>query len=160
MTFANTTGVVQHFDDLSFKDITEANAAQKAANKAQSTANTAVSQVSTLSQDLSGFKTSVSQKYETKDASAAKATTAQQNLEGFKTTVSSTYATKIALDTTNGKVTQAQATGDQAIFAALPSLADKTQPNSWLCAIFPTGKGSVEALPSYSLIASLAASDT
>ena len=160
LAFANTTGVVQHFDDLSFKDITEAQAAKKAADDAQSTANTAVSQVSTLSQDLSGFKTSVSQTYETKDASAAKATTAQQNLEGFKTSVSSTYATKTALDTTNGNVTQAQATGDQAIFAALPSMADKTRPDSWLCAIFPTGKGSVETLPSYSLIASLAASDT
>ena len=54
----------------------------------------------------------------------------------------------------------AQKTADQAIFAALPSLADKTQPNSWLCAIFPTGTGSVQTLPSYSLIASLAASDT
>jgi hypothetical protein len=92
--FANKTGVIQHFDDLSFKDITEANAAQKAADDAQSTANTAVSQTSTLSQDLSGFKTSVGQTYETKTDSTAKATTAQQNLDGFKTSVASTYASK------------------------------------------------------------------
>ena len=42
----------------------------------------------------------------------------------------------------------------------LPSLADTTKANTWLCAIFPTGTGSSQALPSYSLIASLAASKT
>ncbi len=54
----------------------------------------------------------------------------------------------------------AQTSANQAIFAALPSTADNTQANSWLCAIFPTGTGSVQPLPSYSLIASLGASDT
>jgi hypothetical protein len=150
-TFASDYG--WYVTGLSIKDITES-------AKAQGTADTAISQVSTLSQDVEGFKTQVTQTYETKDASTAKATTAQQNLEGFRNTVSSTYATKTALDTINGNVTQAQATGDQAIFAALPSLADKTQANSWLCGIFPTGNGSVQTLPSYSLIASLAASYT
>ena len=82
------------FSYASFKDITEAKAAQKAADDAQSTANTAVSQTSTLSQDLSGFKTSVGQTYETKTDSTAKNTALQQNLDGFKTSVESTYASK------------------------------------------------------------------
>lgn len=79
---------------LSIKDITEAKAAQKAADAAQSTADTAVSQASTLSQDLSGFKTTVGQTYETKTDSTAKNTALQQNLDGFKTSVASTYASK------------------------------------------------------------------
>jgi hypothetical protein len=41
LAFIWTTGVVQHFDDLSFKDITEAQAAQKAAEDAQATADNA-----------------------------------------------------------------------------------------------------------------------
>lgn len=72
---------------LSIKDITEAKAAQDAANGA-------LSQVSTLSQDLSGFKTSVGQMYETKTDSTAKNTALQQNLDGFKTSVAATYESK------------------------------------------------------------------
>ena len=87
LVFANTTGVVQHFDDLSFKDITESAAAQK-------DATSALSQYTTLSQDLTGFKTQVTQTYETKEASTSKATTAQQNLQGFKNTVQNDYLSK------------------------------------------------------------------
>ena len=119
----------------------------------------ALKKQSTLNQTIDGFKTNVAQTYETKTDALNKQSTLKQTIDGFKTNVSQTYATKTSLDATNGKVTQAQATGDQAIFAALPSMADKTQPNSWLCAIFPTGNGSAQSLPSYSLIASLAASD-
>ena len=119
----------------------------------------ALNKKSTLEQTIDGFKTNVAQTYETKKDALNKQSTLNQTLDGFKTTVSQTYATKTSLDATNGKVTQAQATGDQAIFAALPSMADKTQPDSWLCAIFPTGNGSVRSLPSYSLMASRAASD-
>jgi hypothetical protein len=62
-----------------------------------------------------------------------------------------------AYDTANN----AQTSANRAIFAALPSLLDTTKPNSWLCAIFPAANGSsVQTLPSYSLIAPLAASYT
>lgn len=109
-TFASDSG--WYVTGLSIKDITESQAAQKAADDAQSTANTAVSQVSTLSQDLSGFKTSVGQTYETKDDSAAKATTAQQNLDGFKTSVASTYVDKTTAGNTYSTKTEAQQTKD------------------------------------------------
>ena len=118
-------------DDLSVKDITEAKAAQSAADSAQSTANTAVSQVSTLSQDLSGFKMSVGQTYETKTDSSAKATTAQQNLDGFKTSVSTTYATKSALDSTNGNVSNAQNSASQALANAEEKLKNPTFKNGF-----------------------------
>lgn len=127
---------------------------------AQGTANSALSKASSLEQSLDGFKTNVSQTYETKTDALNKQSTINQKVDGLRSEVSQTYATKTSLDATNGKVTQAQATGDQAIFAALPSMADTTQPDRWLCAIFPTGNGSVQSLPSYSLIASLAASET
>lgn len=100
------------FSYASFKDITEAKAAQKAADDAQSTANTAVSQVSTLSQDLSGFKTTVTQTYETKDASTAKATTAQQNLQGFKNTVQNDYLSKTDAGTTYSTKTETTQTAE------------------------------------------------
>lgn len=61
---------------------------------AQSSANGALSQASTVQQDLSSFKTSVGQTYETKTDSTAKNTALQQNLDGFKTSVASTYASK------------------------------------------------------------------
>lgn len=46
LAFANTTGVVQHFDDLSFKDITEVAAAQSTADTAQTIASAAKSAAS------------------------------------------------------------------------------------------------------------------
>ena len=46
LAFANTSGVVQHFDDLSFKDITEAAAAQSTADAAQTIATAAQSAAS------------------------------------------------------------------------------------------------------------------
>lgn len=64
-------------------------------------------------------------------------------------------------DTAAQAATSAQTTADQAIFSTLPSLADPTKANNWLCAIFPAADGSsVQVLPSYSLIAPLAASYT
>lgn len=139
-------------DDFELRDITEG-------YDASGVANSALTKASTLEQTVDGFKTTVSQTYETKTDSLAKQSALTQKVDGLRSEVSQTYATKTSLDTTNGKVAQAQATGDQAIFAALPSMADKTRSASWLCAIFPTGNGSAQSLPSYSLIASLAASD-
>jgi predicted nucleic acid-binding Zn-ribbon protein len=101
------------FDDISVKDITEAQAAKKAADDAQSTANAAVSQASSLQQDLSGFKTSVAQSYETKSDSTSKATTAQQNLDGFKQTVQATYLDKTNASNTYSTKAEVKATADQ-----------------------------------------------
>ncbi|MDN6783477.1 MAG: hypothetical protein L0L44_06755 [Bifidobacterium mongoliense] len=157
---------------------------------AQSSANGALSQASTVQQDLSSFKTSVGQTYETKTDSTAKntalqqnldgfktsvastyesktdvavtyatksdvtqtsdsltskisavgtdatsalnkATTAQQNLDGFKNTVASTYATKIALDSTNGNVSNAQNAASQALANAEEKLKNPTFKNGF-----------------------------
>lgn len=72
---------------LSIRDVTEA-------KNAQTTADTAISRASTLEQSLNGFKTTVSQNYETKSDSLAKKTALEQNLSGFKSTVSQTYSPK------------------------------------------------------------------
>lgn len=54
----------------------------------------AVTRTSKLEQTLDGFKTTVSQTYETKSDSLAKKTALEQSLNGFKTTVSQNYETK------------------------------------------------------------------
>lgn len=72
---------------LSIRDVTEA-------KNAQDTADTAISRASTLEQSLNGFKTTVSQNYETKSDSLAKQSALEQSLNSFKSTVSSTYSTK------------------------------------------------------------------
>lgn len=72
---------------LSIRDVTEA-------KNAQDTADTAISRASTLEQSLNGFKTTVSQNYETKSDSLAKKTALEQSLNGFKTSVSNTYLSK------------------------------------------------------------------
>ena len=72
---------------LSIRDVTEA-------KNAQTTADTAISRASTLEQSLNGFKTTVSQNYETKSDSLAKQSALEQNLSGFKSTVSQTYSPK------------------------------------------------------------------
>ena len=72
---------------LSIRDVTEA-------KNAQTTADTAISRASTLEQSLNGFKTTVSQNYETKSDSLAKKTALEQSLNGFKTSVSNTYLSK------------------------------------------------------------------
>lgn len=64
----------------------------------QATADTAITRASTLEQSLNGFKTSVSQTYETKSDSLAKKTALEQSLNSFKSTVSSTYSTKNELN--------------------------------------------------------------
>lgn len=76
---------------LSIRDVTEA-------KNAQDTADTAISRTSTLEQSLNGFKTTVSQNYETKSDSLAKQSALEQSLNSFKSTVSSTYSTKNELD--------------------------------------------------------------
>ena len=76
---------------LSIRDVTEA-------KNAQDTADTAISRASTLEQSLNGFKTTVSQNYETKSDSLAKQSALEQSLNSFKSTVSSTYSTKNELD--------------------------------------------------------------
>lgn len=80
-----------NIDDVTVVNVTEA-------KDAQATADTAISRASTLEQSLNGFKTSVSQTYETKSDSLAKKTALEQSLDSFKTTVSNTYSTKSALD--------------------------------------------------------------
>lgn len=58
----------------------------------------AVTRTSKLEQTLDGFKTTVSQNYETKSDSLAKQSALEQSLNSFKSTVSSTYSTKNELD--------------------------------------------------------------
>lgn len=53
-----------------------------------------LSKATSVEQSLNGFKTSVSQTYETKSDSNAKKATLEQNLNGFKSEVGRTYATK------------------------------------------------------------------
>lgn len=91
-----TKGVIV-YDEISFRDITDA-------YNAQSTADTAISRASTLEQTLNSFKTTVSQTYETKSDSLAKKTALEQTLNSFKTTVSSTYSTKSELNTVKNDV--------------------------------------------------------
>lgn len=66
--------------------------------------------ISTLEQNIEGFKTNVAQIYETKTSASAKFTTLEQNIEGFKTTAAQTYSTKNELNTTNSKVSQIEQT--------------------------------------------------
>ena len=74
-------------DDFELRDITEG-------YDASGVANSALTKASTLEQTLDGFKTTVSQTYETKTDALNKQSTLNQTIDGFKTTVSQTYETK------------------------------------------------------------------
>lgn len=74
-------------DDFELRDITEG-------YDASGVANSALTKASTLEQTLDGFKTTVSQTYETKTDALSKQSTLNQTIDGFKTNVSQTYETK------------------------------------------------------------------
>lgn len=74
-------------DDFELRDITEG-------YDASGVANSALTKASTLEQTLDGFKTTVSQTYETKTDALNKQSTLNQTIDGFKTNVSQTYETK------------------------------------------------------------------
>ena len=74
-------------DDFELRDITEG-------YDASGVANSALTKASTLEQTLDGFKTTVSQTYETKQDALKKQSTLNQTIDGFKTNVSQTYETK------------------------------------------------------------------
>lgn len=91
------------------------------ANKADNSTVTAVSnKVTQVETNLEGFKTSVSNTYQTKDAMSGYSTTSQMNSEieqsaaSITSTVSSTYATKTALSATDTKAVNAQKAADDA----------------------------------------------
>ncbi len=65
---------------------------------AQGTANSALSKASTVEQSLDGFKTTVSQTYETKTDSLAKQSTLNQKVDSLRSEVSETYATKTQIN--------------------------------------------------------------
>lgn len=75
-------------------DVTAIAEAQKTADSATSTANSALSQSSTVQQELTSFKTSVQQTYETKNDSLSKQSTLNQKVDSLRSEVSATYATK------------------------------------------------------------------
>ena len=79
-------------DDFSIVDISDA-------KTAQSTANSALSQSSTVQQELTSFKTSVQQTYETKTDALNKQTSLQQSVNNLRTEVSETYTTKETFNT-------------------------------------------------------------
>lgn len=76
-----------YIDDCSLIDVTDL-------NTVESTANSALSQSSTVQQDLSSFKTTVAQTYESKNDARTKQSALTQTIDGFKTEVSQTYTTK------------------------------------------------------------------
>lgn len=75
--------------------------------------------VSDVTQDLNGFKTTVGQTYQTKDAMSNYSTTTQMNTaisqsaSGILSTVSATYATQNDLDDVEDRVSTAESTIDQ-----------------------------------------------
>lgn len=75
-------------------DVTAIAEAQKDADAATSTANSALSQSSTVKQELTSFKTSVQQTYETKTDALNKQSSLQQSVNNLRTEVSETYTTK------------------------------------------------------------------
>lgn len=75
-------------------DVTAITEAQKDADAATSTANSALSQSSTVKQELTSFKTSVQQTYETKTDALSKQSSLQQSVNNLRTEVSETYTTK------------------------------------------------------------------
>ena len=75
-------------------DVTAIAEAQKNADTATSTANSALSQSSTVKQELTSFKTSVQQTYETKNDALSKQSSLQQSVNNLRTEVSETYTTK------------------------------------------------------------------
>ena len=74
-------------DDFELRDITEG-------YDASGVANSALTKASTLEQTVDGFKTTVSQTYETKQDALNKQSSLNQTIDGFKTNVSQTYETK------------------------------------------------------------------
>lgn len=79
-------------------DVTAIAEAQKDADTANSTANSALSQSSTVQQELTSFKTSVQQTYETKNDALSKQSSLQQSVNNLRTEVSETYTTKTEFD--------------------------------------------------------------
>ena len=77
--------------NVSMTDVTET---YNAAIDAQNTANSALSQSSTVQQELTSFKTSVQQTYETKNDALNKQSSLQQSVNNLRTEVSETYTTK------------------------------------------------------------------
>lgn len=75
-------------------DVTAIAEAQKDADAATSTANSALSQSSTVQQELTSFKTSVQQTYETKNDALSKQSSLQQSVNNLRTEVSEQYTTK------------------------------------------------------------------
>jgi hypothetical protein len=94
------------FDDVSVQDVTGIKAAQQSADTALTTATTA-------QQDLNGFKTTVSQTYDTKSDATSRESVMTQDLNGFKASVQKTYLDKTTASSTyptksdvNSQVTQ------------------------------------------------------
>lgn len=61
--------------------------------------NESLTKVSTLEQDVNGFKQTVSDRYETKDGVSTKVNVVQSDLNSYKNSVSSTYETKSGVKT-------------------------------------------------------------
>lgn len=110
---------------------------------AVSIANEALSTATTASQDLEGFKTTVSQTYQLKgdyatnsaldDAMAQEVlnrnSAIEQSAKSITSTVSQTYATKTDLAVTDGKATQAQSSASQAQNSASAAQSTANQAN-------------------------------
>lgn len=87
-------------------DVTAIAEAQKDADTATSTANSALSQSSTVRQELTSFKTSVQQTYETKTDALNKQSSLQQSVNNLRTEVSETYTTKTTFEALNDAATK------------------------------------------------------
>ena len=108
-----------------------------------STANEALSAASSASQDLEGFKTTVSQTYQLKGDYATNTdldeaiaeevlnrnSAIEQSASSITSTVSQTYATKTDLAVTDGKATQAQSAASQAQNSASAAQSTANQAN-------------------------------
>ena len=88
------TTVEQTADGLS----AQITSVSKDASDAKKAADGAVKQVATLEATVDGIKTQVETAQETADSAVSAASAAQQDLNGFKTTVSNTYETKADAD--------------------------------------------------------------
>ena len=108
-----------------------------------STANEALSTATTASQDLEGFKTTVSQTYQLKGDYATNTdldeaiaeevlnrnSAIEQSASSITSTVSQTYATKTDLAVTDGKAAQAQSVAQQAQTSASNAQSTANQAN-------------------------------
>lgn len=102
-TLSNTVNNVKQTADTNSSKITKLTTTLGTNADGTTKAGDVMHQVSDVTQDLSGFKTTVSQTYQTKDDMSNYSTTSQMNsaisqsASGIMTTVSSTYATQTAL---------------------------------------------------------------